>query len=224
MWLTTHNKLSYSRAVIDALPDEWDAVAIKTSVEALCVDSIIVPLRWWGKDDFGVSVLPEIGIITVVVAPIALEMTLRLGVMNDISAATVVDVAPNICVEMSATMTVFESIPTLTSSEEALLFGCTCWSIIILDCPALQTSMPSFHVWSKFVLPVPPQFLNQEPPRAQQLALPDFWMMPHFGHKVMTGVVAAVCIIMGGMVKRTNRTRWHQSHYLVWVRIYLQWR
>ena len=47
---------------------------------------------------------------------------------------------------------------------------------------SLQAQMPSDHVWSTFVFPASPQFLNQEPPRAQQLSLPDFLVVPHFAH------------------------------------------
>ena len=43
----------------------------------------------------------------------------------------------------------------------------------------LQASMPSAHVWSNFGSPASPQFLNQAPPRAQQLCLPDFLVIPH---------------------------------------------
>ena len=45
-----------------------------------------------------------------------------------------------------------------------------------------QAWMPSPHVCSKLVSPRAPQFLNQAPPRAQQLYLPDFGMIPHLGH------------------------------------------
>ena len=62
-----------------------------------------------------------------------------------------------------------------------------------LDCPSvLQARMPSYHVWRSFALPALPQFLNQEPPRPQQLFLPDFAMVPHLGHaELMVVVVAA---------------------------------
>ena len=49
---------------------------------------------------------------------------------------------------------------------------------------ALQAWMPSAHVWSKFVSPTSPQFLNQAPPRAQQLPLPDFLVATHLMHNL----------------------------------------
>ena len=48
--------------------------------------------------------------------------------------------------------------------------------------------MPSYHV----CLPEPPQLLNQEPPRAQQLLSPDFAMVPHLRHSELMVVVMAV--------------------------------
>ena len=51
--------------------------------------------------------------------------------------------------------------------------------------------MPSDHVCRSLVLLEPPQLLNQEPPRPQQLLFPDFGMVPHLGHtEVMVVVVA----------------------------------
>jgi hypothetical protein len=41
------------------------------------------------------------------------------------------------------------------------------------------------------VLPALPQFLNQEPPRAQQLIFPDFAIEPHFEHTELIIVEAA---------------------------------
>ena len=46
----------------------------------------------------------------------------------------------------------------------------------------LQARMPSSQVWSNPV----PHFLNQEPPTAQQLALPLLWKMPHVEHTPWT--------------------------------------
>ena len=55
--------------------------------------------------------------------------------------------------------------------------------------------MPSDHVCSRLELPPPPQVPNQEPPRPQQLILPDLPMAPHFGHaELMIVVVMAVSV------------------------------
>ena len=40
-----------------------------------------------------------------------------------------------------------------------------------------------------FLLPRPPQFLNQAPPGAQQLTLPDFRNVPHLGHVIVLAIV-----------------------------------
>ena len=63
----------------------------------------------------------------------------------------------------------------------------------------LQAWMPWNHVWSNFESPRSPQFLNQAPPEAQQLSLPDFSRVPHLGHapsmaifEVLVAVVLAV--------------------------------
>ena len=39
-----------------------------------------------------------------------------------------------------------------------------------------------------------PQFLNQEPPRPQQLVSPDFLMVPHLGHEELP-----VCVVAAGV-------------------------
>ena len=68
----------------------------------------------------------------------------------------------------------------------------------------LQASTPSNHLWSAFLLPAPPHFLNQAPPGAQQLALPDFSNVPHFGHaSVLATVVNAVVI---GVLDMSSRS------------------
>ena len=65
--------------------------------------------------------------------------------------------------------------------------------------------MPSSHVWLCFVLPPLPQFLNQEPPRPQQLAWPDFLMVPHLEHTDMLGdVVVPVFICVYQVVEQTQ--------------------
>ena len=78
-----------------------------------------------------------------------------------------------------------------------LLVGSTvgCWRIAAVDCPrSLQTRMPSDHACTTCVLPAPPQFPNQEPPRPQQLSLPDLRMVPHLAQtEPMAFVVAAAC-------------------------------
>ena len=75
----------------------------------------------------------------------------------------------------------------------------------------LQASMPSAHVWSNFLSPTSPHFLNQAPSRAQQLCLLDFLMVPHLAHLVL---LLALVIIVDKLVivaSSVNKcTRWHQ--------------
>ena len=72
------------------------------------------------------------------------------------------------------------------------------WPTAILKCArALQAFMPSYHVCSSLVLPAPPQLLNQEPPRPQQLLFPDFAMVPHFGHAEVMVVFVAAGVLCG---------------------------
>ena len=59
----------------------------------------------------------------------------------------------------------------------------------------LQVWMPSAHVWPNCVLPASPHFLNQAPPRAQQLRLPDFLEVAHLAHALLCaagGLVASL--------------------------------
>ena len=63
----------------------------------------------------------------------------------------------------------------------------------------LQAWMPCAHVWPKFESPGFPHLLNQVPPRAQQLRLPEFLMVLHLVHTGLTVTmvsVAAVGVVM----------------------------
>ena len=57
-----------------------------------------------------------------------------------------------------------------------------------------QAWIPSDHVWSNFESPGLPHFLNQAPPRAQQLDLPDL-RLPHLEHALE---VVAIAVVVGG--------------------------
>ena len=69
------------------------------------------------------------------------------------------------------------------------------WPMTALDCDRdLQACKPSYHVWSTLVSPALPQFPNQEPPRPQQLILPDRFVIPHMGHtELIVIAAAAIC-------------------------------
>ena len=61
----------------------------------------------------------------------------------------------------------------------------------------LQARIPSYHVCQfSFAPPALPQFPNQEPPRPQQLRLPDFSMLPHLRH---TALRVAVIVVATGV-------------------------
>ena len=70
---------------------------------------------------------------------------------------------------------------------------------LVLDL-RVQASSPSSHLWPAFLLPTPPQFLNQSPPGAQQLALPDFSNVPHFEHIMLLVEVMASVLVLAGVV------------------------
>ena len=56
----------------------------------------------------------------------------------------------------------------------------------------LQAFTPSNHLRLAFLLREPPQFLYQAPPGAQQLTLPDFKNVPHFGHVTVLAIVGVI--------------------------------
>ena len=142
------------------------------SAEALCIDLIIVASACGvilglagrvmveltgGMVGFGGDIFTELCMIVVlatvialkVVAPVSYAKGLRSGVMIDALAGTVINVAPDIGVDVVATMTALEFIPMLAPSEEILLFGretCSCWPTAAWNCRALQARMPSCHV------------------------------------------------------------------------------
>ena len=82
-----------------------------------------------------------------------------------------------------------------------------CWPLAALDfARVLQAWMPSCHVCSSLALPALPQLPNQDPPRAQQLLFPDFWMEPHVGHsKLMIAALSAgVCVHIWALMSQMN--------------------
>ena len=64
----------------------------------------------------------------------------------------------------------------------------------------LQAATPSNHLWLTFLLRAPPQFLNQAPPRAQQLFLPDFPNVPHIGHIIGLVIVEVMAEVLTDVV------------------------
>ena len=68
----------------------------------------------------------------------------------------------------------------------------------------LQASSPSNHLCSAFPLPAPPQFLYQVASGAQQLTLPDFLNVPHFGHIILLVEAMGRVIVLTGVVIGTR--------------------
>ena len=87
-----------------------------------------------------------------------------------------------------------------TSSEKSARLcstACSCWPITGSDCSrTLHAWMPSDHVWSSFVLLYPPQLPNHEPPRPQQLFLPDLSIVPQSRHTELVVLVVAAGVYM----------------------------
>ena len=51
-----------------------------------------------------------------------------------------------------------------------------------------------------FLFAAPPHFLNQAPPGAQQLYLPDFLNVPHFGHAIVSAIVEVMLGVLTDVV------------------------
>ena len=75
-----------------------------------------------------------------------------------------------------------------------------------MGCLILQARMPSYHVCLTFELPEAPQLPNQEPPRPQQLILPDFGVVLHLVHVEPIVVVVTTNVRIRRMVEITKRT------------------
>ena len=77
---------------------------------------------------------------------------------------------------------------------------------------AVHACRPSYHVCWSLALPAPPQFLNQEPPRAQQLLFPDFEIVAHSWHSVPTVVVVRSGVFYAGIGQRPKQQNLYNSH------------
>ena len=104
-------------------------------------------------------------------------------------------------IEVAAVVTASKFAMPTPFEEFNFLAALDCRPMAALDCDhILQTWMPSRHVCSTFALPAPPQFLNHEPPRPQQLFFPDFEMIPHLRHAVLRFVVVTPGVHMWVLV------------------------
>ena len=157
----------------------WSAIFNKFSYPRTVTDVLADEMIRVGDDMFA----DDTEIIAMDTPAIILEFVVELAYAGDVPADVLADVRTPLEFTLSALW------------EESMPFcwaAASCWPTIIMDCPhALQAYMPSYQVCWSLVLPAPPQLLNHEPPRPQQLLFPDFAMMPHLGHtEVMVVVVA----------------------------------
>ena len=127
------------------------------------------------------------------VVVIALEPALSVSYAVDVLPDELVDVLIDALAGVIIGIATGIGVGILAGAKINVLAALSCWPMAVLDCTrALQAWMPSYHVCSRFALPALPQFPNQEPPRPQQLILPDFLMLPHLGHTELMVVVMAV--------------------------------
>ena len=98
------------------------------------------------------------------------------GIVIDDAMDSAVDILAGADVGMWVfAIAALDLMPTLSSSAKAFGSGaCSCCPTTAKGCRALQAWMPSCHVCSRFSSLALPQLPNQDPPRAQQLSLPDF--------------------------------------------------
>ena len=241
------NTFPNSRTVIDSLTGEWNGIVAEISAETLFNDLMIAGLTWWkivpltgGIIDFCIKIFTEMSVLLAIVEVIILEVPVSVsytdvwaGIRIDVLASTLFGIVSDIGVDMfarvtesmwTASMTTLGSIPMLASEKEAFLFG---WKARSSCCStawrsrSLHAQIPSCHVWPRFACPTLPQFPNQEPPRAQQLSLPDFLMVPHTWQTGLVGVVVTTGVGIYTLVKPTETKR-YESHYRVGASIHLQ--
>ena len=82
----------------------------------------------------------------------------------------------------------------------------------------VQAWMPSSHVCSNVVSPTSPHCLNQAPPRAQQLNLPDFLVVPHLGQtsSIIVGIGFAIRgVLMPGRTNFRTQINGETTHHRV---------
>ena len=69
-----------------------------------------------------------------------------------------------------------------------------------------QAFTPFAHLRASFLPLTPPQLLNQAPPGAQQLILPDFQNVPHFGHIIERSTVEVTARVLVGVRTKSSRS------------------
>ena len=146
-----------------------------------------------------VHMLLNLEIIVVTAVLIGLEFTVKIVCAVKVLAGAMIGGASDIGTErnansLSAIITALNfGLPApLEESFLCCLSPFSCSLMTIADCPrSLQTCKPSDQVCSSLAPPALPQFPNQEPPRPQQLILPDFFVIPHLTHVERIVVIVA---------------------------------
>ena len=167
---------------------------------------------------FGVEILTDVKIVAVSATVIALGFTMPVPYALDVLIDTLTGALADACADELAKV----NVNVLAAVVSTLKFGmpiplgesscCTvfeCWSKgILARAHGLHARMPWDHVCLMFASRALPQFPNQEPPRAQQLLLPDFLMVPHSEHtETMVAVVSAGVYMLTLIVKAPGQTR-----------------
>ena len=175
----------------NSCPHPWEVTRVRTGTVTGMVTMLAV-----GADmltDMAVEAAAVIGLKLVVKVVAVLNGDWADAIISDASAIGA-EVNPS---GLTAVMAVLECAFPVPLNKP---FSCcrapfNCCSMTVLDCArALQACKPSCHVWPTRTSGSLLQFPNQEPPRPQQLILPDFFMVPHFGHtELMAVVFVAAC-------------------------------
>ena len=200
-------KFPYSCVLNNTLADTWNRAL---SVEAFAMDMwlgvVIIPLSGCAHGRLTVMMIDKL----VCEAP-----GMRVGTSTAVCRAVLV--VARIALEC------VKPVSCAIDARNNCSKVCRCWPITAVSgCPASQAWMPSYHVCGSFVLPVAPHFPNQEPPRAQQLSLPDLLMVPHLRHKESMIVVVAADVCMWEIIVN-GKGNTLQNHHKSSIDIQYAW-
>ena len=201
IWTTNRNIWPHSRAASDTPLGHCDEIGMEMWVELGVKLTLIGEV---GEELLG-------GMASIIAdrftdVRMLLEVGAKIGVAFFVPIALVTDLSSDEWVSCSDEWG--------SCSDECGL--CRCCPTTVWDCRAVQAWMPSYHVWPICVVLPLPQSPNQEPPRAQQLSLPDFWMVPHSVHiSGLTGFVITVVVEMGTTIVNCTSIKEYENHETV---------
>ena len=209
MWEVIFTRISHPDVTIDVLSNFWTRALGNISVEVLfidvemfvVVDSAVIDFDFVVSVSCAVGVLVEVWLDTLTAAD---SEDVIIVAASDIGVDMFADVVTNVLTVVTADLTFIVPSP-LTDSAPSCWAASICWPIADLECArAVQALIPSCQVWPSLALPAPPQFLNQEPPRPQQLLRPDFAMVPHLEHANPRAVVVVAAVYVWALIKHTK--------------------